>query len=278
MPSLPLAEAFARRRHTISDQLTQAAYAKVKDLPNTPPDLYDIIYANVDTAMGLLQQDLSEGTFDNYPPTWEALGAQQVRNNFSLGELMELLTATEQVVIEQLAPFYGEDASAMRTLVQRVYQICGRSRDILYHTFNAAREEIIRAQTVAINELSAPIVPIYNSVLVLPLIGAIDSRRAVLLMESLLDGVARRQASIVLLDITGVPIVDTGTAHHLIQAARAVRLLGAQIVLVGIGPEIAQTIVQLGVDLSGIVTRSDLQAGFAFALEQLGHQIAPIRR
>lgn len=278
MASLSLAEAFARRRHTISEQLAQMAYGKVKELPNTPPGLYDTIYDNVDTAMGLLQQDLGAGTFDNYPPTWEPLGVQQVRNNFSLSELMELLVMTERVVIEQLAPFYGEDASAMRTLVERVYQICGRSKDILYHTFNVAREEVIRAQTVAINELSAPIIPIYRSVLVLPLVGAIDSRRAVVLMETLLDGVARQQASIVLLDITGVPIVDTGTAHHLIQAARAVRLLGAQIVLVGIGPEIAQTIVQLGVDLSGIVTRSDLQAGFAFALEHLGLQIAPIRR
>ena len=103
----------------------------------------------------------------------------------------------------------------------------------------------------------------------LPLIGAIDTQRATAIMETLLEGVAERNARVVLLDITGVPVVDTSVAHHLIQAARAVRLLGAEIVLVGIRPEIAQTIVQLGVDRSGIATMADLQGGVAYALQRL---------
>jgi rsbT co-antagonist protein RsbR len=156
-----------------------------------------------------------------------------------------------------------------RELYQRIHEICRAARGSMFTAFTATRESTIRAQSAALQELSAPIIPIYGGVLVLPLIGAIDTQRATAIMETLLEGVAERNAKVVLLDITGVPVVDTSVAHHLIQAARAVRLLGAEIVLVGIRPEIAQTIVQLGVDLSGISTMADLQGGVAYALEQL---------
>jgi rsbT co-antagonist protein RsbR len=117
-----------------------------------------------------------------------------------------------------------------------------------------------------VHELSTPIVPVYDGILVLPLIGTIDERRSREIMERLLDGITQHRADCVIVDITGVAMVDTGVAQHLLQSARAANLLGTTVVLVGIGPEIAQTITQLGVEMGELVTLRDLQAGIMFAL------------
>lgn len=130
----------------------------------------------------------------------------------------------------------------------------------------AARDEVIRAQEAALRELSTPLIPLSDTAVVMPLIGSIDSTRARQIMETLLEGIASNAANLVILDITGVPIVDTQVANGLIQAAQAAKLLGARVVLTGIRPEVAQTLVGLGVDLRGIVTRSTLQSGIAYAL------------
>lgn len=140
----------------------------------------------------------------------------------------------------------------------------------------AQREEEVHAQSRIIQELSTPIVPIAEGVLVLPLVGAVDSRRATQVMEAALEQIVSHQAEVLILDITGVPVVDTGVANHLLQMARAVTLLGAQVILVGIGAEIAQTIVQLGLDLRSITTMANLQAGIAHALALRGLTIQPL--
>jgi anti-anti-sigma factor len=129
-----------------------------------------------------------------------------------------------------------------------------------------------------VRELSTPLMPIAEGILVLPLVGTIDSQRATQIMEVLLDGVTRQRARAVILDITGVPVVDTSVANYLLQATRAVRLLGAECILVGITPEVAQTVVGLGVDLHGLVTRSDLQGGVEYALRLLGQRIVKPKR
>jgi nitrate/nitrite transport system substrate-binding protein len=129
-------------------------------------------------------------------------------------------------------------------------------------------QQVIDAQRDALRELSTPLIPISDDVVIMPLIGTIDSQRAQQVMETLLEGVARHQSRLVILDITGVHVVDTQVAQAFIQAAQAVRLLGAQVMLTGIQPQIAQTLVGLGVDLSGIQTQGTLQAGIASALRQ----------
>ncbi|MFP4436633.1 MAG: PAS domain S-box protein [Chloroflexaceae bacterium] len=128
------------------------------------------------------------------------------------------------------------------------------------------QQQIIDAQQATLRELSTPLIPITDHVVMLPLIGVVDSRRAQQVLEALLEGVARYQARMLILDITGMQVIDTRVAGAIIRAAQAVRLLGAQVLLTGIGPEIAQTIVHLGIDLSGIDTRGSLQAGIAHAL------------
>jgi rsbT co-antagonist protein RsbR len=142
----------------------------------------------------------------------------------------------------------------------------------------AEREQALSDQSLLIQELSAPIVPIHEGVLVLPLVGAVDSRRASQIMESALEQIVAYQADVLILDITGVPIVDTGVANYILQMARAVTLLGSKVVLVGIGAEIAQTIVQLGVDLRDMTTLANLQAGIAYALARQGFAIQPTGR
>ena len=127
------------------------------------------------------------------------------------------------------------------------------------------QEDVIRAQQAASAELSTPLLPISERIVVMPLVGSVDSRRAQQVLDTLLHGIATSGVQVAILDITGVPVVDTQVANALIRAAQAVKLLGAQVVLTGIRPEVAQTLVGLGTDLNGITTRSSLQSGIAFA-------------
>jgi ribose transport system substrate-binding protein len=127
------------------------------------------------------------------------------------------------------------------------------------------QNEIITAQRSIIQDLSSPIIPISDDILVLPLIGSIDSVRAQQIMETMLEAISQHQAAVLIVDITGVAVVDTGVAHYLLQAARAAQLLGTRVILVGISPEVAQTVVQLGVDLSSLPTYSSLRAGLEHA-------------
>lgn len=130
------------------------------------------------------------------------------------------------------------------------------------------QEEAIRAQAAALAELSTPIIPITNEIVVVPLIGLFDDRRLDQAMSALLSGITTRGARTAIIDITGVSTVDSRVAEGLLRAARAGQLLGAEIVLTGIQPGAAQTLVALGIDLGRIVTRGTLQDGIAFALRQ----------
>ena len=130
----------------------------------------------------------------------------------------------------------------------------------------AMQERIIEVQRAALLELSTPLIPIADNVLVMPLIGTIDTNRSRQIMDTLLEGIAQHRATFAILDITGVKVVDTQVAHGLIRTAQAVQLLGARMIMTGISPAMAQTLVHLGVDLGSIVTRSTLQAGIEYAL------------
>ncbi|WP_161569310.1 PAS-domain containing protein [Candidatus Oscillochloris fontis] len=130
--------------------------------------------------------------------------------------------------------------------------------------------EVIRIQSSLLAELSTPLLRISERVVVMPLIGSLDSSRASLVVDSLLQTIEDQRVEVAILDITGVPVVDTQIANVLIQCARAVKLLGAATVLTGIRPDVAQTMVALGIDLEGIVTRADLMGGIAYALRRKG--------
>ncbi|MBL9103015.1 MAG: PAS domain S-box protein [Myxococcales bacterium] len=132
------------------------------------------------------------------------------------------------------------------------------------------QEEIIRAQALAIEELSTPLIPISDEILVMPLVGMMDSVRAHQVMQTLLAGLASSRGKFAILDITGVPVVDTAVANALLRAAHAARLLGTEVILTGIRPEVAQTLVHIEADLSDLITRGTLQSGIAYALGRRG--------
>jgi rsbT co-antagonist protein RsbR len=120
-----------------------------------------------------------------------------------------------------------------------------------------------------VRELSTPVIPVHDGILVLPIVGMIDTSRSAQIMESLLNAIQKERALAVIIDITGVPTVDTSVANHLLRSTRAASLLGAMCVLVGVAPAVAQTLAQIGVDFGDLVTRADLQAGIAYALRRL---------
>jgi PAS domain S-box-containing protein len=136
---------------------------------------------------------------------------------------------------------------------------------------HALQERVIEAQQIALRELSTPLIPIVDGVVAMPLVGTIDSWRAQMIMEALLEGISNLQAEVAILDITGVRVVDTQVASALLRAAQAAQLLGARVMLTGIGAEVAQSLVHLGADLSRIEIQSTLQAGVAAAIQQAAH-------
>ena len=159
-------------------------------------------------------------------------------------------------------PLRDQDAS--------IYAVLGTYEDVterlqLEQDRNRRQEEIIASQASTLAELSTPLIPLRKGVLLLPLVGAIDSRRTLQVLETLLEGISKHQAEVAILDITGVRVVDTQVADGLLRAARAAKLLGATVYLSGISAEIAQTLVQLGASLDQTITFNSLQTAVARA-------------
>lgn len=209
------------------------------------------------------------------------IGERRAQMGLSLDDIMMVVSSIREFCWQELTEF-GSDRLTIGDVRQFEDAISEFNRLLLLGYSQAMltlqqelrdQAEQIAAQQQTIRELSTPILPLYEGILVLPLVGAIDSFRAGQIMERLLTAIAERQSDIVIVDITGVPVIDTAVTNYLLQTARAAQLIGAQVILVGIGPEIAQTIVQLGVDLRGIQIGANLQAGIELALSQQGYTI-----
>lgn len=148
----------------------------------------------------------------------------------------------------------------------------------IVNIYSQTWERTVSLQRMALQELSAPLIPVLEGITVMPLVGTIDTERAKQIMENLLTGVVKHRSEVVLIDITGVPVVDTMVAHHIIQAGEAVRLVGAKCILCGIRPEIAQTIVNLGINLNDVITKNTLKKGIEVALELTSRKIVEVGR
>lgn len=175
-------------------------------------------------------------------------------------------SAIAYMVFDQLAtilPIYHEFELVAVRREQEALRVA------VSEALNNQREQSSRLASL-LQEVSTPVMPIYDGVLVLPLIGAIDTMRSTQITERLLNDIGQFRAHSVIIDITGVPVVDTSVAQHLLQTAQAAQLLGAAVILVGISPEIAQTMVQLGINIGNLTTLSNLQAGIAHALKGKG--------
>ena len=140
-------------------------------------------------------------------------------------------------------------------------------------TFQQAREELIKRQQEELLELSTPVIKLWDGVLAVPMIGVLDSNRTQIVMETLLQSIADTESALAIIDITGVPTVDTLVAQHLLKTVSAIRLMGADCIISGIRPQIAQTIVHLGIDLQGITTKATLADALSLALSRSGWRI-----
>lgn len=205
-----------------------------------------------------------------FPPEYAHVLEERYRTTVSAG--------TPQIFEEELSFPSGAIWSRtvyapVRDQTGRVHRILGLSFDITAQKRQEleAQEEqgrLIEHQTEMLAELSTPLLQLSDRVVIMPLVGSIDTRRAQQILETLLTGVADHGADFAILDITGVTIVDTQVASHLIQTAQAAKLLGAKVILTGIRPEMAQILVSLGINLDSVVTLNTLQMGVAYALHQ----------
>lgn len=208
-------------------------------------------------------------------------GYAQKMNEFSekvmgLGWHLEYITKGLQTARHLLLDLLAEKGFGSHKplqMMKKVDELVDPIVNEMVKSYTGAWENTFSLQKDALQELSSPLIPMFENITVMPLIGTIDTERAQLIMENLLDGAVKHRSEVVLIDITGVPVVDTMVAHHIIQAVEAVRLIGAKAILVGIRPEIAQTIVNLGIDLSQFPTKNTMKKGLESALEITNRKI-----
>ena len=182
-----------------------------------------------------------------------------------------------QLIIDKLFEDL-KDTAKVREAFESIKKLVYFDASLAVDTYIAAKMEALERHQAAIRELSTPVIRVHNRVLLLPLIGAIDSHRAEQIMDSVLLKVAEAQARCIIIDIAGVPIVDTKVADSLVKTTAAVRLLGAEVILTGITAEVARTVVQLGVDVSTMHTLSRLSEGIELALTFVGKSIQDAKR
>ncbi|WP_349607449.1 MULTISPECIES: STAS domain-containing protein [Cupriavidus] len=168
----------------------------------------------------------------------------------------------------------GGNVDAQIDVIWTASSILDRMAQWTMSAYQQNREDIIRRQQSELLELSTPVIKLWEGVLAVPVIGTLDSKRAQMVLETLLERIVETGSELAIIDITGVPTVDTLVAQHLMKTVTAIRLLGAESIISGIRPQIAQTIVHLGIDLQGIVTKATLADALAAAMRMTGHSIS----
>ncbi|MDQ2187216.1 STAS domain-containing protein [Alcaligenaceae bacterium A4P071] len=203
-----------------------------------------------------------------------ALSKSRAAKGQSAGDTSHFLLALKKplfnITQQLLASKPGELADALLVMSTAVDRLAQHTVTV----YQMAREDVIRRQQEELLELSTPVVKLWDGVLAVPMIGVLDSNRTQIVMETLLQSIVDTGADIAIIDITGVPTVDTLVAQHLLKTVTAIRLMGAECIISGIRPQIAQTIVHLGIDLQGITTKATLADALALALRQNGWRVS----
>ncbi|HZF54416.1 MAG TPA: PAS domain S-box protein [Polyangiaceae bacterium] len=218
-----------------------------------------------EAALGKSSHSLLKTVF---PKSIEEIERSLLRDGHWEGELTHKRPGGGSIIVASRWVLRRDAGGVPTSLLEINTDITARKKAEAEEAHARRQDEIIRAQALAIAELSTPLIPISNEILVMPLVGMMDSMRAKQVMENLLNGLSTSRGQFAIVDITGVSVVDTQVASVLVRAAHAVRLLGAEVILTGIRPEVAQTLVTIGADLSGIITRGTLQSGIAYATER----------
>jgi rsbT co-antagonist protein RsbR len=200
----------------------------------------------------------------------EDLSRQRVLAGFSSDETATFIFSLKRPLVEALKEDCGGNLANLAAEWLAAMELLDKLGLHTIKTFQASREEVIGRQQMELLELSTPVVKLWDGILALPMIGTLDSARTQIVMESLLQKIVETESQIAIIDITGVPTVDTLVAQHLLKTVTALRLMGADCIISGVRPQIAQTIVHLGVDLQGVTTKATLADALALALKRTG--------
>ena len=203
----------------------------------------------------------------------EDISVSRAQQGFSPSETALFIFSLKETLFEQLNREL-KDPKALAAAIIDTNQLLDKLGLYTTEVYQTGREKVIVRQQQDLMELSTPVVTLWDGVLALPVIGTLDSSRTQVVMENLLQRIVETGAQIAIIDITGVPTVDTLTAQHLLKTVAAARLMGADCIISGIRPQIAQTIVHLGVDLGTVVTKATLADAFTIALRRLGLTVA----
>ena len=234
--------------------------------------------------LGLVRTATQQGRVgDLYGREWdetrrmlEDLSRNRARAGFTPSQTATFVFSLKEPLFRRLRAEYATDPERLATATWTLTTLIDRLGLYTTEVYQKGREELINRQQQEMLELSTPVVELWDGVLALPLIGTLDSARTQVVMENLLQRIVETGAAIAIIDITGVPTVDTLVAQHLLKTVAAARLMGADCIISGIRPQIAQTIVHLGVDLQDVITKATLADAFRIALRRLGLGIQKI--
>jgi len=236
----------------------------------------------VQEFISLLQQATEGGNnADLNSPEWTPLknflaeiSRKRVIQGFTSEETARFIFSFKKALFARLRDEVGKDGAALAEETWLATEILDQLGMVTIREFQKSREDVINRQRDEMLELSTPVVKLWDGVLALPMIGTLDSARTQIVMESLLQRLVETEAQIAIIDITGVPTVDTLVAQHLLKTVTAIRLMGADCIISGIRPQIAQTIVHLGVELHGVTTKATLADALSLALKRSGFSVS----
>jgi len=216
---------------------------------------------------------LETGDFESARKYSKSMAEQGVLAGMSSEQIMMGMLTLRDVYGKAMFENYGKDIEKLTKILDIYEPVANTILGIVSDAFIKEREVLIKQQQEALMELSTPVIKVWDKVLTVPLIGTLDSERTKLVMETLLQKIVDTQSVVVILDISGIPTVDTLVANHLIRTVTAAGLLGAKCITTGVSSKIAQTLVHLGVDLSGLITRPSMSDGIAMAFEILNLKV-----
>lgn len=235
----------------------------------------DEIFTEATAVYDQYVETLETGTFEALQAYARNLSERIIPRGVETHEVVGIVLLLRDVLARSLFAKYQADFGKLNRILDAYEPAANRIANTVAVGFVQERERIIREQQEAIRELSTPVLQVRERLLILPIIGVIDPQRARQLTEQLLRGIRTNRAKVVVIDITGVAAMDSNIANHLVQTVEASRLLGATVIVTGLSPEIAQTLVNIGVDLGKMNTVGDLQGGIEEAERLLGYKVVP---
>jgi len=201
------------------------------------------------------------------------IAKSRAQQGFSPAETATFIFSLKGPLFSRVRTEFANDPATMASVTWATSTLIDQLGLYTIATYQESREQLIVRQQQEMMELSTPVVKLWDNVLALPLIGTLDSARTQIVMQNLLEAIVAESAAIAIIDITGVPTVDTLVAQHLLKTVAAARLMGADCIISGIRPQIAQTIIHLGVDLAGVTTKATLADAIKLAFRRLNYTI-----